>query len=84
MESLLDEEEVSLGKTSITAQKCLNFWSHRWITYKFLQEFLEDVFLVLAMESLLCEQKVRLRRTRVITQKGSNFLSDRWILLKFL
>jgi hypothetical protein len=67
MESLLGEEEVSSGQTSITAKKRVNIWSHRWMTLKFLQEFLEDVFLVLAMEYLLCEPEIRSRRTRVTT-----------------
>jgi hypothetical protein len=61
-----------------------NGGSDRWITPEFLQEFLEAIFLVVAMESLLCEVKVRSHLTRVTTKKGSNFLSDRWIVLKRL
>jgi hypothetical protein len=84
MESLVSEELVSLCQTRVTAQKRLNFWFDRWITPKFLQEFLEAIFLVVAIESLLCEAKVRSRQTRVTAQKDSNFWSDNWIVLKFL
>jgi hypothetical protein len=84
MELLLSEEQVLLCQTRVTAQKRLNFWSDRWITPKFLQEFLEAIFLVVAIESLLCEAKVRSRQTRVTAQKGSNFWSDNWIVLTFL
>jgi TRAP-type mannitol/chloroaromatic compound transport system permease small subunit len=64
MESLLGEEQVLSSLTSVTAQKCLNFWSYRWITPEYLQEYLEAIFLVVAMESLLCEAKVRTRLIR--------------------
>ena len=50
MELLLSEEQVLLCQTRVTAQKRLNFWSDRWITPKFLQEFLEDVFLAVAID----------------------------------
>jgi hypothetical protein len=66
------------------AQKRLKFWSDRWITPEFLQEFLYAIFLVVAMESLLCEAKVRSRQTWVMPQNKSKFWSDRWIVLKFL
>jgi sulfur relay (sulfurtransferase) DsrC/TusE family protein len=84
MESLLGEEQVSSCQTTVTAQKRLNFLSDRWIVLKFLQEFLEAFFLLVAMKSLRCEAKVRSRQTRVTAQKGSNVSSDRWIVLKFL
>ena len=84
MESLLGEEQVLSSQTTITAQKRLNFLSDRWITPECLQEFVEAIFLVVAMESLLCETKLWLRQTRATTQKGSTFRSDRWIVLKFL
>jgi hypothetical protein len=84
MESLLGEEQVSSSQTTVTAQKRLNFLSNRWITLEFLQQFLEAIFLVVAMKSLLYEAKVWSRQTSVTTQKGSNFCSDHWIVLKFL
>jgi hypothetical protein len=62
MESLLGEEHVSSCQTIIRAQKRLNFWSDRWITPEFLQEFLDAIFLVVAMESLLCEANVQFTR----------------------
>jgi hypothetical protein len=62
-----------LCQNSITAQNRLNFWSDRWITLKFLQEFLEDVFVIVGMESLLNEAEVPSRQTRETAQKGSNF-----------
>jgi hypothetical protein len=61
MESLLDEEQVSSCQTSVRAQKRLNFWSDRWITPEFLQEFLETILLIVVMKSLLCEAKVQSR-----------------------
>jgi len=73
MESLLEIVEVSLCQTTVRVQKRLNFSSDRWITPKFLQEFLEAIFLVVAMQSLLCEANVRSRQTRVTPQKASNF-----------
>jgi hypothetical protein len=73
MESLLSEEQVSSCQTSVTAQKRLNFLSDRWITPKFLQEFLEVIFVVVATDSLLYEDNIRSRQTRVTAQKGSNF-----------
>jgi hypothetical protein len=76
MELLLSEEQVSLCQTRVTAQKRLNFWSDRWITPEFLQEFLKAIFLIVVMECLLCEAKVRSRQTRVTAEKGSNFWSD--------
>jgi hypothetical protein len=84
MESLLGEDQVSSCQTSLMAQKRLNFWSDRWITLKFLEEILEEVFLGVGMESLLGEAEVRSRHIRVTTQKGSNFWSEHWIVLKFL
>ena len=37
MESVLDEEEVRMHQTRVTAQKVSNFLSHYWIVLKFLQ-----------------------------------------------
>jgi hypothetical protein len=84
MEALLGEVQVSSCQISITSQKRLNFWSDRWITPEFLLEFLEALFLVVAMEYLLYEANVLSRQTRVMAQKGLNFWSDRWITPEFL
>jgi len=46
MESLLANEEV------------WSFWSHRWITFKLLHEFLDANLLRVAMESLLGDEDV--------------------------
>jgi hypothetical protein len=73
LELLLGEVLVSSCKTSVTAQKRLHFSSDRWITPKFLQEFLEAIFHVVTMESLLCEANIWSRQTTVTPQKGSNF-----------
>ena len=51
MESQLGDEKVLLGKTRITAQKNYNFLSYCWIVQQFLQEFLEVVFLRVAIDS---------------------------------
>jgi hypothetical protein len=61
MESLLGEEQVWLCQTSVTTQKCLNFLADRWITPEFLHEFLETIFLVVAIECLLYKAKIRSR-----------------------
>jgi len=66
------------------AQKGHNFLSDHWITLKFLQEFPESVFLLVAMESLLGDEKGLVGQTRVSAQKGHNFWSAHWINLKFL
>jgi hypothetical protein len=58
MESLLGKEEVLSGKSKIMAQKDHNFWSDRWITLKFLQEFSDVVFFGVAMESLRGDEEV--------------------------
>ena len=49
---------------------------------KFLKEFAEVFFLVVAMELLLGEEEFWTRQTRITAQKGHNFLSGRWIALK--
>jgi hypothetical protein len=49
---------------------------------KFLQEFLEVIFYIVAMESLLIEVEVWTRQSRTGAQKGHNFSSNRWISLK--
>jgi hypothetical protein len=61
MEALLGEEQVSSCQTTVTPQKHLNFWSDRWITPEFLQQFLETILLIVVMKSLLCEAKVQSR-----------------------
>jgi hypothetical protein len=58
MEALLLEEEVLWRQTGITAEKCHNFWSDRWIALHYLQYFLEARFLVPPTESLLVEEDV--------------------------
>jgi len=68
MESVLGEEQVSSCQTSVTAQKRLNFWSNRWITPEFLQEFLEAIFLVVDTQSLPYKAKVWSRQARVMAQ----------------
>jgi hypothetical protein len=73
MEALLGEVQVSSCQSSITTQKRLNFLSDRWITPEFLLEFLEAIFLVVAMESLLCEANFPSRQTRITAKKCSNF-----------
>jgi L-fucose isomerase-like protein len=49
MESLLCEEKVKSQQTTIMVLKCHNFGSNRWITLKVLQNFLEVVFLGVAI-----------------------------------
>jgi hypothetical protein len=73
LESLLGGELVSSCQTTVTAQRRLNFLSDSWITPEFLQEYLEAIFLVVAMESLLCEANVLSHKTRVTAPKGYNF-----------
>jgi len=68
MESVLGEEQVSSCQTSVTAQKRLNFWSDRWITPEFLQEFLEAIFLVVDTQSLPYKAKVWSLQARVMAQ----------------
>jgi len=50
-----------------------NFWSDGWIALKFLQEFLEAVFLGVHVESVLDEAEVSTLETRVPVPKGHNF-----------
>ena len=84
MQSIPCEANVCSRQTRVTTEKRFNILSDCWIVLKFLQEFLEALFLLVAMKSLRCEAKVRSRQTRVTAQKGSNFWSYRWIVLKFL
>jgi len=79
---LFVEEAVLAPHTRITAEKRYNFWSDRWISLKFLHEFLEAVFLIVRLESLLVEEAVLARHTGIAAEKGHNFWSDRWIVLK--
>jgi hypothetical protein len=81
MRSLLYPE---YGVAIVMAKKNHNFWSNRWIALKVLQEFMEAVFLRVAIESILGDGEVWLRETRVTAHKGPNFWSDRWITLKIL
>ena len=48
----------SSGKTSETGQNGHNFWYDRWIALKSLHEFLEAVFLRVALDSLLDDEDV--------------------------
>jgi hypothetical protein len=43
MQSLLDEEEILLRQTGITAEKGYNFWSDRSIAFNVLHEFQEPL-----------------------------------------
>jgi hypothetical protein len=61
-----------VGKTSETGQNGHNFWYDRWIALKCLHEFLEAVFLRVALDSLLDDEDVwspslEYRVKRVIT-----------------
>ena len=47
--------------------------SDSWITLKFLQEFLEAVFVGVAIKTLLGDKEVWSGQTRVTTPKGPNF-----------
>jgi len=58
VESLLAESEVSSLQTRVPIRKGHTFLYDRWIALKFLQEFLEAVFLGLNVESLLGESEV--------------------------
>jgi hypothetical protein len=49
---------------------------------KFLQEFAEIFFLVVAMELLLGEEEFWTRQTRITALKGYNFVFGCWIALK--
>jgi hypothetical protein len=73
MESILCEANIRSRQTRVTPQKGSNFCSDRCIVFKFLQEFLEAVFLVEAMESLLGEEEVSSCHTTVRLQKHLNF-----------
>ena len=42
----------------VTGQKGHNFWANRWIAFKFLHEFSDAVFLMVALESVLGEEEV--------------------------
>jgi hypothetical protein len=66
VESLLGKAEVSSLETIRPVRNGLNFGSDRWIALKFLQEFLEAIFLLVDVESLLGEAEVSSRETRVL------------------
>jgi hypothetical protein len=82
VESLLNHAEVSSLETGVRVRKGHNFGSHRWISFKILQEFPYIVFLGVDVESLLGDAEVSSPATRVAVRKGHNFGSDRWISLK--
>jgi hypothetical protein len=84
VESLLGEAEVSALQTGVQVLKRHNFWSDRWISLKFLLEFLNAVFLVVDVESLLDEAEDSSFQTRVRVRKRHNIRSDCWMSLKFL
>jgi hypothetical protein len=84
VESLLDEVEVLSLQTCEPVRKGHDFWFDRWISFKFLQEFQDAVFLVVDVESLLGEAEVLLLETSVPVRKGNNFRFDRWIAFKIL
>ena len=56
MESQIGVNWVRPGLTKITAEKGHNFRFDRWIVQKYLQEFSEANFLVVAMEFLLGDE----------------------------
>jgi hypothetical protein len=47
-----------VGRTSETGENGLNFWYDRWIALKCLHEFLEAVFLRVALDSLIDDEEV--------------------------
>ena len=89
---LLDTDIVwsrqTTDQTRVQTQNVHNSWSNRWIELKFLQEFLEVVFLGEALKSLRDVNGVwsgqTTDRTRVSAQDVHNFWFDRWIVLGFL
>jgi hypothetical protein len=88
MKSQWDACRVSSGQTRVPAQEVHNSWSDRWIVLKFLLEFLEAVFLSVALKLLLENHNIwsghTKNQTRVPAQEVRNSWSDRWIVLKFL
>ena len=85
MKLLLDTPSVKSGQTTdhtiVAAQEVHNFLSDRWIVLKFLQDFLKDVFLGVALKSLLDYPNVcqTTNQTTVPTQQVLNSWSDRWL-----
>jgi hypothetical protein len=73
VESLLGDVEVSTIETGVPVRKGHDFWSDRWISIKFLQEFPEAVFLGVHLESQLGDAEVSSLETRVPVRKGHNF-----------
>jgi hypothetical protein len=88
MKSPGDAGGVSLGKTRVPAQEVHISWSDRWIMLKFLDEFLEAVFLGVTLKLLLDTNNFWSGKTKdhtgVPAQEVHNSWSDRWILLNFL
>jgi hypothetical protein len=87
MKSPRDVGGLSSGQTRVLNQEVRNSLSNRWITLKFLQEFLDSVFLGVAL-ILLDTTSVwsghSKNLTRVPAQEVHNSSSDHWIVLKFL
>jgi hypothetical protein len=73
MESLLDEEEVLLSQTKITAEKGYNFLSDRSIALNVLHEIKEPIVVVVSTESLVIEEDGLSRQTETTAKKGYNF-----------
>jgi hypothetical protein len=66
VESLLGDAEVSSLETTVPVRKGHNFCFDRWISFKFLQEFPDVVFLGVDVESLLDDAEVSSLETRVL------------------
>jgi hypothetical protein len=58
VESLLGDTEVSPLETRVPVRNKHNFWSDRWISLKYLQEFPDAVFLRVDVETLLVDAEV--------------------------
>jgi hypothetical protein len=73
MESLLDEEEVLLRQTEITAEKGYKFWSDRWIALNVLHEFLEAVVVGVPTKSLVVEEYGCSARPKQLLKRAITF-----------
>jgi len=73
VESLLGDAEVSSLETRVLVRKGHDFWSDRWISIKFLQEFPKAVFLGVHLESQLGDAEGSSLDTTVPVRKGHNF-----------
>jgi hypothetical protein len=72
VESLLDEEQVSLLETSVPVRKGHNLLYDRWMTLKILEEFSDVIFLGVDVEVLLDTAEVSSLQTSVPVRKGYN------------